>query len=348
MARQAAAKVATLSNAADKAALQGAMQRLSLLPLWEIYEKVVTHQPSLDAPAHLWKWSDLQPAVDLTLKTVHGKDADHRVLVLKNPHYRDRVTTANNILGAVQCVLPGERTSPHRHTPAAVRLVLEGEGGGTFVDGMRCDMYAGDFIVTPNWTWHGHHNDSASPVTWVDILDVPMVRHHNAVFGEYGPKGYPENVSTLVDGAFARGGLVPQTDRPSVPYTPRFRYAWADVQALLDAMPVETDGSKRVRYTNPLDGGPVIPTLDASALRIAKGKPTRAVRSTASELWVVIDGKGASEIGGVTHQWEARDIFTVPEWSWVSHRASTAKAHLLRVSDRGVREALGLYREERA
>ena len=30
------------------------------------------------------------------------------------------VATANNILGAVQCVLPGEKTSAHRHTPAAV------------------------------------------------------------------------------------------------------------------------------------------------------------------------------------------------------------------------------------
>ena len=89
--------------------------------------------------------------------------------------------------------LPGERTSPHRHTPAAVRLVLEGSGGGTFVDGMRCEMQTGDFIVTPNWTWHCHENDAATAVTWVDILDVPLVRAANAVFGDMGPvKKYPE------------------------------------------------------------------------------------------------------------------------------------------------------------
>src|SRR6185295_11611191 len=152
--------------------LEKEMEAQSLVPLWQVYERVVTQEPSLDAPSHLWRWRDLERAVKLTTELVHGKDADHRVLVLKHPKLAPRVATANNILGAVQCVLPGEKTSPHRHTPAAVRLVLEGAGGGTFVDGVRCEMRTGDFIVTPNWTWHCHENDAERPVTWVDILDV--------------------------------------------------------------------------------------------------------------------------------------------------------------------------------
>ena len=113
------------------AKLEGEMERQSLIPLWKVYERVVTHEPSLDAPSQLWRWQDLERAVKLTTELVHGKDADHRVLVLKHPKLAPRVATTNNILAAVQCVLPGERTSPHRHTPAAVRLVLEGSGGGT-------------------------------------------------------------------------------------------------------------------------------------------------------------------------------------------------------------------------
>ena len=68
-----------------------------------------------------------------------------------------RVATTNNILAAVQCVLPGERTSPHRHTPAAVRLVLEGSGGATFVDGVRCDVVCTgrfyDFLSRDDTEW---------------------------------------------------------------------------------------------------------------------------------------------------------------------------------------------------
>ena len=97
----------------ELAKLEGEMERQSLIPLWKVYERVVTHEPSLDAPSHLWRWQELERAVKLTTQLVHGKDADHRVLVLKHPKLAPRVATTNNILAAVQCVLPGERTSPH-------------------------------------------------------------------------------------------------------------------------------------------------------------------------------------------------------------------------------------------
>jgi gentisate 1,2-dioxygenase len=334
--------------AKDRAELGAAMQRMSLLPLWEIYEKVVTHEPAMDVPSHQWRWADLAPAVDLSVRTVQGRDADHRVLVLKNPHLAPRVATTNNILGAVQCVLPGERTSPHRHTPAAVRLVLDGQGGGTFVDGVRCEMRTGDFIVTPNWTWHCHDNDSATPVTWVDILDVPFVKAANAIFGEFDVRGFPENVATLPDALFEKGGIQPVTDRPTVPHTPRFRYAWSDVLAVLAATAPEADGSRAVRYTNPLDGGPVIPTMDACVRELAGGRTTRRARSTASRLLIVIEGAGESRIGGVTHRWSARDVITVPEWSWVEHTAASPVARMLEVTDAPFRQRAGLLREERA
>lgn len=309
--------------APELALLEDEMERQSLIPLWRVYERVVTHEPSLDAPSHHWRWQDLERAVKLTTALVHGKDADHRVLVLKHPKLAPRVATANNILAAVQCVLPGERTSPHRHTPAAVRLVLEGSGGGTFVDGVRCEMRSGDFIVTPNWTWHCHENDSGAPVTWVDILDVPFVRAANNVFGDMGPvKAYPE-----------------------VPPGSQFRFAWTDTVKRLDAAPAK-DGVRSVRYTNPLDGGPVIPTLEAGVLEIAAGRSTRPTRMSASQLCVVIEGSGESRVGEARHAWSARDIFTMPEWSWIEHRATGERARLLVIDDRNFRKILGLYREE--
>jgi gentisate 1,2-dioxygenase len=302
--------------------LEREMEQQSLIPLWKVYERVVTHEPSLDAPSHHWRWQDLERAVQLTTELVHGKDADHRVLVLKHPKLAPRVATTNNILAAVQCVLPGEKTSPHRHTPAAVRLVLEGSGGATFVDGMRCEMRSGDFIVTPNWTWHCHENDSGKPVTWVDILDVPFVRAANAVFGDMGPvKAYPE-----------------------IPAGSQFRHAWSDTVKRLGSAP-EVQGVRILRYTNPRDGGPVIPTLDAAVIEIAKGAHTRPMRASASQLCVVIEGSGESRVGDGRHEWSARDIFTMPEWSWIEHRAGE-RARLLVINDRNYRAFLGLYREE--
>lgn len=304
----------------SQAALEREMEAQSLIPLWKVYERVVTHEPSLDAPSHHWRWQDLERAVKLTTELVQGKDADHRVLVLKHPKLAPRVATTNNILAAVQCVLPGEKTSPHRHTPAAVRLVLEGAGGGTFVDGVRCEMQTGDFIVTPNWTWHCHENDAGSPVTWVDILDVPMVRAANNVFGDMGPvKAYPD--------------VAPGT---------QFRFPWSDTVARLAAARAE-NGAKTVRFTR--DGGPVIPTLDCAVIEIAGGASTRPLRTSASQLCLVIEGGGESRVGEARHQWAPRDIFTMPEWNWIEHRA-TERARLLVINDGNFRRFLGLYREE--
>lgn len=296
--------------------LEREMEAQSLIPLWKVYERVVTHEPSLDAPPHHWRWQDLERAVKLTTELVHGHDADHRVLVLKHPKLAPRVATTNNILAAVQCVLPGEKTNPHRHTPAAVRLVLEGSGGGTFVDGVRCEMHAGDFIVTPNWTWHCHENDAGAPVTWVDILDVPLVRTANAVFGDMGPvKSYPP-----------------------VPPGSQFRFPWQDTLKRLESLsgPVRT-----VRYTD----RPVLPTLDAAVVQIDARASTRPFRASMSQLCVVIEGQGSSRVGDAKIEWGARDIFTMPEWHWIEHTAAE-RARLLVVNDRNFREFLGLYREE--
>jgi hypothetical protein len=49
----------------------------------------------------------------------------------------------------------------HRHTQSALRLVLDGEGAYTAVDGERTTMRYGDFIITPSWTFHDHGNDGS-------------------------------------------------------------------------------------------------------------------------------------------------------------------------------------------
>ena len=320
-----------------------------LAPLWEIYQNLVVDEPNRAEPAVIWKWAEMEPLVEKSAELVKGEAADHRVLVLNNPHLDGPPATSPTIVAAYQCVLPGEKTSPHRHTPAATRVILEGTGGATFVDGKRCDMHDGDLIITPNWTWHCHENDSDTRAVWLDILDLPFVGKLDAVFGDMGPvDAFPENIATLADGNFASGGLVPATSAASVRHSPRLRYPWAEVLEAMDAAPDAGDGSKTVAYCNPLDGSPLTPTLDSKALSLKGGQATAKTRTTSNGICIVQDGEGVSEIGDQTIEWGPKDVFTHPHWIWTSHRAETDTAHMIMISDREMLGKLNLLREETA
>ena len=85
----------------------------------------------------------------------------------------------------------GREGAPHRHTAAALRLVVEAKPGTyTVVDGARVDMVPGDVVLTPSWAWHGHANESDATSYWIDFLDVPFVQHSEAMFFEPNPDGF--------------------------------------------------------------------------------------------------------------------------------------------------------------
>jgi gentisate 1,2-dioxygenase len=325
------------------------IQNNDLAPLWEMYANLVVDEPNRAEPSMIWKWSEMLPLIEQSAELVKGKDADHRVLMLKNPHLEGKVATTSNIIAAYQCVLPGEKTSPHRHTPAATRVILEGAGGGTFVDGKRCDMFDGDLIITPNWTWHCHENDSDQRAIWLDVLDIPLVGSLDAVFGDMkmGPENsFAENASTLSDDAYEAGGLRPASSLADVPHSPRLRYAWGDVLAALEAAPADELDRRTVHYTNPIDGSELLPTHDSHVVALAKGNTTPKSRSMANAVCVVLEGQGVSQIGGVTHEWGSKDIFTTPHWTWATHTATTDRAIVVVISDKQVMKKLNLYREE--
>ena len=58
-----------------------------------------------------------------------------------------------------QIVMPGEIARAHRHSAAALRLIIEGRGGYTVVNGKRVPMFPGDLVLTPNWSWHDLRRD---------------------------------------------------------------------------------------------------------------------------------------------------------------------------------------------
>ena len=166
----------------------------------------------------------------------------------------------------------------------------------------------------------------------------------NASFYEEGPP--PNLPPQSPDSAFLQGGLMPVDGNSRPPYSPMFRYPWKAVLQALSDLPASDDGSRTLRYTNPATGGPAMTLIDCFLLALAKGRDTVPYRTTSDALCVVADGEGESQIGEHNFTWQRNDIFTLPNWSWISHKAVSGDAKLFLVTDRDAIDRLGMLREE--
>ncbi len=324
-----------------------ALDEVHAQPLWDRYMRLNTREPQYHAPL-IWPWQTMGPLVERAAREVDMEEAERRVLLLTHPDFAGTVFTTPTLSGGLQVLNPGESADAHRHTLAALRIVMCGSGAVTTVDGKRCEMVPGDVILTPAWSWHEHCHEGSERMVWFDGLDYPLARQLGAVFFEMGPGPVPpRGLAAAPDDSLAEGGMLPEGDAAVVPYSPLYRYAWERADRVLAAMAPGVDGSRRLRYLNPADGGPVMPTIDVEALRLAAGRTTAAVRTTATAMVVVIEGSGRSDIGDTVFHWQQHDVFTLPRWQWVRHQAVSEQATLMLVSDRELMRRLDYLREER-
>ena len=324
----------------DLEQIRQAWRDANVTPLWE----TTAHKPADNTPRpYHWKWGVLRPLVDRAIEVTDTENAERRVLALTNPDAIGGRNTTTNLNGCLQVLMPGESARPHRHTPNALRFVLEGRGATTEVDGKICPMAEGDLVITPGMSWHAHSHAGNAPIVWFDALDVPLHQYlGTAVFEPGPPKDLPKAAD---DAAFAVPNIVPEM-ADGRPYSPVFRYPWASTLAALGSAPPARDGSRKIRYVNPLTGGPVMSLLDCTMARIEAGAETIPFRSTANSLCVVVEGSGVSRVGKETFAWGAKDIFSMPHGNWVSHSAASGGATLFVVTDREVLRRLDLLVEE--
>lgn len=325
------------------------MAKHSTLPLWEIYHLLVSSEPTPMGIAHLWRYADLRPLLMDAGNKITAEEAERRVLALKNPGL-ERPGIAQTLFAGLQLVMPGEIAPAHRHTQGAIRLVLESTGGYTAVDGERCTMHKGDFITTPSWCWHDHENTGDGPMIWLDGLDVPLVNFFGAKFAEENETSQ-QSIYRPDDDSVARysSGLQPFSKADQKPYSPIFSYPYARTrQALMDIAAADPDpyhGHKLV-YSNPNDGGHVMPTIAAFLQYLPKGFETRGWRSTESTVFSVVEGAGTAKIGETELQFEENDTFVVPNWTNYQLVANQ-DAVLFSFSDRAAQLKLGIFREEK-
>lgn len=327
--------------------LRAAYERHHLVPLWE--SRTAELFGKQQEEAQVWDWSTMLPIVLQTgdIKAEHV--LDRRVLLKTKPHrahvFDEAIT--GQLFCSFQMVLPGERARPHRHPMNALRFVVRaGEGARTVVNGSDCPMRRGDMILTPGWCWHEHINEGTEPVIWMDVLDVGL---HFALGTTAFQPGPLRDVPTVVPaGTFSASGIVPVLDDPDHhrrAYSPIFRYTWEEATRGLSSAPVATDGSRQIRYANPLHGGPAMDLMDSTLMQLEVGKPTRGYKSSASVICYVAEGQGSSVIGGKTIHWKTNDVFTVPAHLFASHRALDGRARIFQVSNRDVYRRLGLFSE---
>ena len=77
----------------------------------------------------VWRFAPARAALDEAGEFVPVEQAERRNLIMVNPIEGNLYATTRNLVAAYQCVKGGETARTHRHTPAALRLVLEAKPG---------------------------------------------------------------------------------------------------------------------------------------------------------------------------------------------------------------------------
>jgi gentisate 1,2-dioxygenase len=346
--------VEPLSRADEMNAFYAEIAPKGLDALWRHQGAPGSGGPTAPFAPYLWRWSTVRPYMQRTAELVRpGADAERRVLTLNNPTALPLQSTTHTISAAVQLVLPGERAPSHRHTMAAIRWVLEGDGAMTFVDGEPCSMHPGDLILTPAWCWHGHLNETSSPMLWMDSLDVPLVRTlRAALYEEY--EGDFQELTRQPDESLSRygaGHLRPIWDHGTRPVSPLLSFPWTQTErALHDLARVESSPYDDVafQFTNPTTGGHVLPTIGCWVQMLRPGIHTQAHRHNTVAVYQVFRGRGATIVDGVQIDWQQGDFFALPPWAWHEHvnGSGSEEAVLFSTNDVPLYEAINLYREE--
>ena len=319
-----------------------------MAPLWKVMNSVVTKEPVTRVKPHVWRYDDVKSLVMESGGLITAEEAKRRVLILENPALHGESKATNTLFAGIQMILPGEVAPAHRHVSSAIRFVLDGEGAYTAVEGEKAFMAPGDFVITANWAPHDHGNPSKKPMLWLDVLDFPAVNFYETSFAESFDD--PTQDTRRQDGdslSFYGSGVLPD-GTPAMNRSPVINYTYARTRPIVERMKKAGDIDKRhgarVRYANPVTGGPVLPTMGAWLAMLPKGFKGEPYRATDGTIFVCTEGQGTTTVEGEVLEWGPNDVFVVPPWKRYHHDAAKELV-LFSISDRPAQEALGIWRE---
>lgn len=325
------------------------MDKAGVAPLWPMMRNLLPHgQPNPVTKTGHWAFEDVRPLLLRAGELTPVEKAERRVLVLSDPgRGTGAMQATSSIYVGMQLLLPGEAAPAHRHTPSAARIIVEGSGGFTVVDGEKLPMHEGDLVLTPGGDWHDHGHEGDQPVIWLDALDLPLFAYLEGSYAEEAPLQAQRNRPDASEVEYAAAGIVPaRRGGVSVRRYPLMRFPWDRTEAALRGLAKYEDGLAEVDYVNPETGTDVLPTMGFTAIMLRPGEVAAPPISSASAVYHVVKGSGTSTINGNAVEWTAKDVFSAPVFAAIDHRAD-GEAFLVRIHDRPLQEKLGYY-EERA
>ena len=307
-----------LANAADLDDLRRRLDPLEFMAGWNKHEPSLWKEPRTDFKPMVWRWDAAKAGLDAAGRLIDAEQAERRNLFMVNPIEGNHYATLRTLVTAYQMLLPGEKARTHRHSPNALRLVLDvADECYTVVDGVRIDMKPGDVLLTPGMSWHGHGNEGSAPGYWIDFLDVPLVQLLEPMFLDLWE------------------GLQPASERTR---NSPFVFSMESMRAELAQAKADEHGRLRIR----LDA-PSMPTTALFMEKLAAGQASKLLRSTENQIFAVVSGAGTSQIGEQSFSWSRGDVFVAPGWHAVRHQPSE-DSMIFCVSDLPVHEKLGFHR----
>lgn len=327
-----------------------AMSAIGVAPLWPQMRNALPHNaPAPVTKPHLWAYGDVRPLLLRAGELTPVEKAERRVLFLADPGRGPGTMQATStIYVGLQLLKPGETAPAHKHTPSAARIVVEGEGAYTVVDGEKLPMHEGDLILTPGGCWHDHGHGGTEPVIWLDALDLPLFVYLEGSYAVEAPLQSPRNRPDPSEVEYRSAGLVParRRDRAAPSAYPMMRYPWARTEAALREMARHGEpGAAELDYVNPETGESCLPTLGFTAMMLRKGETEAPVLKSSSAVFHVISGEGYSLINGKRVDWKKKDSFSAPVFARIEHHAEGGEAFLIRIHDGPLQERLGYYEE---
>lgn len=276
-------------------------------------------EPKKTFQPFVWSYAQAKGALDAAGRLINTELAERRNLIMHNP--AGDYATSRTIVAAYQMIMPGEKARSHRHTPNALRLIIDAEPGAyTVVNGKRLSMLPGDVVLTPNWCWHGHGNDSRACAYWLDVLDVPLVQLLEPMFFEQHPDEF-------------------ETETVAPNASP-MHFSWADTERKLAEAAKKSNG----RPAEIALGDPALETMALAMIELKAGQATAKRKVMANSVFGVAKGSGVTEADGTRLTWSRGDVTVVPAWHEHVH-SSDKGAVLFRVTDEPVMQKLGFLRE---
>ncbi len=325
-----------------------ALSTQNLVPLWPSLRALLPpEKPRPRTRATHWSYEAMRPLLLRAGELTPIEKAERRVLVLANPGFgADSMQASAAVYLGMQLLLPGEWAPAHRHTPNAVRMVVEGQGAWTTVDGEQCRMERGDLILTPTGLWHEHGHEGSDPVVWLDVLDLPLVHYLEA---SYHVDGARQAVTPQrSERAYARGGLVPTPvfERSRKPY-PMLRYPWAEARAALQSLAAILPASEaaQLTYTNPETGGHAQNILGFHALMLRPGQSLALPARSPAAVFHVIEGAATAQVAAQHFHLATADTCCAPGYTPVAlaNASATEPAFLFIADETPLHQKLGVF-----